>query len=78
MDEEAMNLLVFGVHQHDAAASAAIIDRVSACDQDWRRVDGVPTLRQLNNYKALKCPIDHLADTPFAWCSRVSPSIEAR
>jgi hypothetical protein len=43
MDQEIVHLSGFGVHQHRPAASAAIVGRVSACDEDRRRAYGVLT-----------------------------------
>src|SRR5664279_1007393 len=36
VDQEIVNLSVIGVHQHRPAASAAVVHRVGAGDQDWR------------------------------------------
>jgi len=42
MDQKIVHLSGIGVHQNGPAASAAIVRGVSASNQDWRRVYGVP------------------------------------
>jgi hypothetical protein len=44
-----LDLLVIGVHEHLPAASAAVIDCMSASDKDWRRIQCVTIAWQLNN-----------------------------
>ena len=48
MNQEVMYLLIFSVQQGGPAFAAAIIDGVSASDQNGRCVDAVSAQRRIN------------------------------